>query len=172
MTDKSFTIYPEKTHFFGWFLAGILLIPLFGLGIYLIYRKYSELGSISYRITDQQITYNDQKITDTVDLADIQSIDIEQRWIDKKFGIGTLIIRTKSRPLRMHGIKDPETLSGMILSASEAERMRLSELSKVKQQKPEVSPGTIDRLDYLTGLWQQGLISNEDFKKERKHFEN
>jgi hypothetical protein len=29
----------------------------------------------------------------------------------------------------------------------------------------------MDKINYLTGLWQQGLISEEDYKKECKHFE-
>jgi hypothetical protein len=29
----------------------------------------------------------------------------------------------------------------------------------------------MERMDYLTGLWQQGLVSDDDFEKEKKHFE-
>ncbi|TVQ03859.1 MAG: PH domain-containing protein [Balneolaceae bacterium] len=172
MADKSFIIYPEKTHHFWWFFAGILLIPLLGAGIYIIYKKLRELSSITYKITDQQITGIDHNITDTIELADIHSIDIYKRWIDKKFNIGTLYINTDSRSLKMLGIKNPDNLSSMIMTAAEAERLRLAEISKINKPQPVVPPGNLDRLDYLTGLWQQGLISDDDFKKERKHFEN
>jgi hypothetical protein len=70
------------------------------------------------------------------------------------------------------GLENPAELSGMILKAAKAERKRL-EQQKIQQNKqPEFSPGSIERLNYLTGLWQQGLITDEEFEKERKHFDN
>jgi hypothetical protein len=172
MPDKSFIIYPEKTYHFWWFIAGILLIPLLGAGIYIIYRKYRELSSITYKVTDHQISEIDQNIADTIDLADIHDISVEKRWIDKNFDIGTLNIKTGTRSLQMLGIKNPEKLSSLIMAAAEAERRRLAEINKLNKTKPIVPPENLDKLDYLTGLWQQGLISDDDFKKERKHFEN
>lgn len=172
MSDKSFTIHPEITHHFWWFVIGIFLIPLLGAGIYIIYRKYHEIRSNTYIFTDRQIICKNQKFTDTIDLADIRGIDLAQRWIDIKFDIGTLTLRTNSRSIGMFGIKNPETISGMIMSAAEAERLRLSQPQISKRTDPERSAGTLDRLDYLTGLWQQGLISDEDFLKERKYFED
>ncbi len=72
------------------------------------------------------------------------------------------------------GQPNPENLSDMISAAIRAERKRIEELNRVEvspQEEPP-SPGTLDKLDYLTGLWQQGLLSDEDFKKEKKHFES
>jgi hypothetical protein len=60
----------------------------------------------------------------------------------------------------------------MILKAAEAERYRVEQQAKNKREQPQTSPGSLDKLDYLTGLWQQGLLSNEDFKREKKHFED
>lgn len=172
MQEKSYIIYPEKSYNFWWFLAGFFLIPVFGLGIYLIFKKNRELMRVSYLITDRQITYKDQKISDTIDLISVQDIDLKQRWIDKKFGIGTLTIRTGTRSLELFGVKQPGFLISAIMSAAESERDRLSGRNKIKKKEPQISAGTLDRLDYLTGLWQQGLLSDEDFKKERKYFEN
>jgi hypothetical protein len=172
MPDKSFIIYPEKTYHFWWFIAGILLIPLLGAGIYIIYRKYRELSSITYKVTDHQISEINQNIAATIDLADIHDISVEKRWIDKNFDIGTLNIKTGTHSLQMLGIKNPEKLSSLIMAAAEAERRRLAEINKLNKAKPIVPPENLDKLDYLTGLWQQGLISDDDFKKERKHFEN
>jgi hypothetical protein len=172
MPDKSFNIYPEKTYHFWWFIAGILLIPLLGAGIYIIYRKYRELSSITYKVTDHQISEINQNIAATIDLADIHDISVEKRWIDKNFDIGTLNIKTGTHSLQMLGIKNPEKLSSLIMAAAEAERRRLAEINKLNKAKPIVPPENLDKLDYLTGLWQQGLISDDDFKKERKHFEN
>jgi hypothetical protein len=172
MSEKTIQLNPEKNVHFWWYLIGVLLIPLLGLGIYIIYKKRKELDGTHYLVTNQTITAVNPEYSETIDLVNIRSVDIKKRWVDEKFSIGTLVIHTKNRTLKMIGMKNPENLSDMILQAAEAERMRLEELKKKKPKPPEVKPGTRDRMDYLTGLWQQGLISEEDFEKERKHFES
>ena len=54
--------------------------------------------------------------------------------------------------------------------AVEAEQKRITAEQVVKPREVKSDPGTIDRVDYLMGLWQQGLISNEDYQEERKKF--
>ncbi|MCC5908072.1 MAG: hypothetical protein JJU13_17790 [Balneolaceae bacterium] len=172
MSEKSIQLEPDPKVHFWWFLAGILLIPLFGIGLYIIYKKKKELSETRYKVTNLTITAVNTEYTESVDLMNIRSIDIHQRWIDKKFGLGQLQIRTDNRTLTLSGMNNPEKLSEMILTAAEAERMRLQKMKENKTKEPESKPGTKDRMDYLTGLWQQGLISEEDFEKERKHFES
>jgi len=171
MAKKQITLQPDQKHFFWWFLTGIILIPLFGIGIYIIYRKNRELSAIQYRITDHSITVTDASFSQKVDLANITDLSVQQRWIDKKFNLGSLTIHTDSRSVTMLGMKNPQNLTEMILQAAEAERLRIEKLNQIKQKSKTNKPVSTDKLDYLTGLWQQGLITNEDFEKEKKHFE-
>ncbi len=171
MTEKSITLTPSHKSLFWWYLLGIFLIPLFGVGIYLIYRFYSAHNAISYRITDHSITAKDSKFEQKMDLVNIQNVDISQKWIDKKFGLGLVTIRSDSNSIDLLGMENPENLANTIMSAAKAERKRLAELNKKSEPATPSKPGRDDRIDYLTGLWQQGLISEEDYEKERKHFE-
>ena len=151
---------------------GIILIPLFGVGIYLIYRFYSSHNAISYRITDQSITAVDSNVEQKMDLANIQDVEISQKWIDRKFGLGLVTLRSDSNSIDLIGMENPQKLADTIMSAAKAERKRLADLKTQKSEPVKQSkPGRDDRIDYLTGLWQQGLISEEDYEKERKHFE-
>ena len=50
-------------------------------------------------------------------------------------------------------------------------REAMMQEKKTERPEPEHEPGSMDRMDYLTGLWQQGLISDRDFDKEKRHFE-
>lgn len=168
---KSIELNPDKKHHFWWYLLGVLLTPLLGIGIYLIYKKMSGLSAIRYKITNHSISAVDSRFSEKIDLVKIRNIDINQRWIDKKFDLGTLLIRTETKTFRMIGMKTPTRLADMILNAAEAERLRLKELNKKTRPEQVPQPGRIDRMDYLTGLWQQGLITDEEFKNERKHFE-
>ncbi len=173
MSEKIITLTPSHKSQFWWYLAGFILIPLFGAGLYLIYRVYKNHNAIIYTVSDRQITAEDLKFSENIDLANINDVDVEQRWIDKNFGIGNLILKTEKRSLKLIGLESPEELSKMIMQAAEAERIRIKKLEAQKQRsKEETKPGSLDKMDYLTGLWQQGLISNEDFEKEKKHFED
>jgi membrane protein YdbS with pleckstrin-like domain len=171
MPEKQIVLQPDQKHFFWWFLAGIILIPFFGIGIYIIYKKKRELSAIQYQITDQTITAADSSYTQKIDIVNIIDVSVQQRWIDKKFSLGNILIQTDSRSVTLSGMKNPRKVADLIMQAAEAERLRLENLNQTKQKTKTDKPVSTDKLDYLTGLWQQGLLSNEDFEKERKHFE-
>jgi len=49
----------------------------------------------------------------------------------------------------------------------------LNNNKKPKKKEPIKNPSIqTGKMDYLTGLWQQGLLSDEDYHNERKHFED
>lgn len=168
---KTVELKPEKSYHFWWYCLGVLLTPLLGYGIYLILKKKSELDSVTYRISDETITIEEENYKQNVDLVNIQSAEVQQRWIDQRFGIGTLILKTESRKVRLKGIKNARPLSGMILEAAADIRKRLRREKNKKRSIPDKNAGSLDKMDYLTGLWQQGLITNEEYEKERRHFE-
>ena len=170
--DKKIGLHPDWRSWFWWYLWGILLIPLLGIGIYIIWRAQKTRKSIRYEIYDRYIVSKDSKYSQRVDLADISGIDVRRRWIDKKFNTGDLLIGSPVSDMELLGIRDPEETAGLIRHAVAAEKKRLSEMQKsAEPDSVNHNPGTLDKLDYLTGLWQQGLISDDDFKQERKHFE-
>lgn len=171
MAEKKIILHPRHSYYTWWYLTGILLIPLFGVGLYLIYRTYSELEQTQYEITDHRIRALTPGYSENIDLAEITSINVKKRSVDRFFSIGTLVLQTSSRTAEMIGMENPERLSNMILQAAESERIRLQELEKPKPRPVESNPGSMERINYLTGLWQQGLISDEDFQNEKRHFE-
>ncbi|MEX2435409.1 MAG: PH domain-containing protein, partial [Balneolaceae bacterium] len=171
MSEKKIVLKPSRKSLFWWYVLGVLLIPLLGFGFYLIYRTHKTYSLVRYTITDHKIQAVGTVYTENVDIVNIRDVEIRTRWIDKYFGIGDLILKTDEKSMELLGMENPERLSEMILHAADAERKRL-ETSRKKKPEPEpAAPGTLDKLDYLTGLWQQGLLSDEDFKKEKKYFE-
>lgn len=172
--SKSTELTPSWKRWFWSYFFGVLLIPVLGIGLIVLWVTHSKRKKISYKVTDRQISSTDGKVSKTIDLANIKTLDVEQNWLDKKFGIGDILLSTEMRSIKLLGQPNPDQLSDMISQAIRAERKRIQELKKskdkVREEPPQ--PGTLDRIDYLTGLWQQGLISDEDFKKEKKHFEN
>lgn len=171
MSKKMIELQPRKSHHFWWYVIGVLLTPIV-VGFYILYKKISELSATHYKITDQSITVISTSYTETVDIANINDIKVHQRWIDKQFGIGSLQLITNTRKVNLIGLENPKNLSDMILKAAEAERYRIEQQAKKERAKNESSYTNLDKLDYLTGLWQQGLISNDDYLREKKHFED
>lgn len=169
---KTVELQPSWKRWFWSYLFGILLIPLLGLGLLLLWRAQKKKKQILYEVTNQQIKSRDRNYSQSVDLVNITSVDVEQNWIDQKLGIGDLLLKTDTRRVVILGQEEPHKLMGMIAQAVEAERKRVEQYNK-KDPDPvdPPQPGTIDKIDYLTGLWQQGLITNEEFEKEKKHFE-
>lgn len=172
--SKSIELKPDWKRWFWGYFFGIILIPFLGIGIAVLWIVHSRRQHINYIVTDRQIEEQTKKLSQKIDLANVKTLDVEQNWFDKKFGIGDIKLSTETRSITLLGQPKPDKLSDMISSAIKAERKRIEDLNQVRKMPKEEppSPGTLDKLDYLTGLWQQGLLSDEDYQKEKKHFES
>lgn len=172
MSNKTITLKPDHRFFFWWYLIGVLLTPLFGIGLLLIWLAYKRRSTTTILISDRDIslTFGDKK--KNVPIAEITRSEVRHRWIDQRFGIGTVVLFTGNDSVELVGIENPETIASLVLKAAAAERKRLEPKPVKREAPPAHPPGSLDKLDYLTGLWQQGLLSDEDYEKERKHFEN
>lgn len=172
MSEKTIELKPSYTFLFWWYILGLLLVPVIGIGLIILFLTYRKQSAVTYEIGNHSITKTDTSYSETVDLADIREIKVEQSWIDEKLNAGKLLLITELKTVILQGIKNPHSLSDLILQAAEAERIRLEKKAEIPKPASDAAPVATDRLDYLTGLWQQGLLSDEDFKKEKKHFES
>lgn len=169
MTDneRSITLTPSWKAYFWSYVFGIILIPAL-IGIILLWKTSKKHRGKFYKIADRRITVVDGNYSQNIDLADIrQAVAGELR-----FGVGNVIIKTQGREIELIGLEKPEMIATSIEKAVEAELRKLEAQKQTKPRETKYDPGSMDRLDYLTGLWQQGLVSDEDFEKERKKFEN
>lgn len=164
-TEKSITLSPSWKAFFWSYFFGIILVPAL-VGIYLLWRTRKKQRNISYKITDRKITVVEGHVSQNIDLADIRQAEAGE----VRFGVGNITLKTKGRQIELIGLNNPGSIANSIEKAVEAELKRLESERQAKPRKVEYDPGSMDRLDYLTGLWQQGLISDEDYQEEKKKF--
>lgn len=168
---KNITLQPSwKNHFLG-YLFSVLLIPLFGIGLIGFYLMYKKQKKYSYTFTDTQISSRDDKYQRNIDLVNIEQLGIEQNWLQKKMAVGDIVLRTTATKMVLRGINNPQSLQDMLEQAISVQKELAKKKEKSKPKQPEGKPGSMERINYLTGLWQQGLVSDNDFKKEKKHFE-
>lgn len=169
--QKSYTLEPSWKQYFVSYLFSILAIPLAGIGLAALYFVRKKHKSTQYIVTDTQISSVDTKYRRNIDLVNIESVEVHQTRLQNTLGIGTLILHTSASEMELPGIENPGRLKDILEKAIRAEIQRRQAKEKTKPQEPKYDPGSMDKMEYLTGLWQQGLISEEDYEKERKHFE-
>jgi uncharacterized membrane protein YdbT with pleckstrin-like domain len=169
--SKTISLEPSwKNHVLGYVIS-VLLIPVFGIGLVGLYLVRKRQKKVSYTFSDTQVSSQDQKYHRNIDLVNIDKVEVEQSWLQEKMGVGNLILSTSASEMTLLGMENPFNLKDLLEKAINAEKQRNQQKEETKPKDPEYDPGTMDKMDYLTGLWQQGLVSNEDYEKERKHFE-
>lgn len=169
--QKTITLQPHwKNHLLGYFVS-ILLIPLLGIGLLSLYWVYKRQKKFTYTFSNTQISSQDDKYQRNIDLVNIESVSIQQSWLQEKAGVGDIIMKTTATSMTLRGMDNPHTLKNTLEKAISVQKERLMQQQKTKPQQPDRKPGSMERMDYLTGLWQQGLVSDDDFEKEKKHFE-
>lgn len=169
--NKTIALDPSWKNYILGYAISFLLIPFFGLGLVGLYLVRKQQKKYSYTFSDTQISSQDDKYQRNIDLVNIEEVEVQQSWLQSKMEVGNLVLSTSASSMTLVGMEDPAQLKQLLEKAIAAEKKRLQQKEKAKPKDPEYDPGSMDKMDYLTGLWQQGLVSDEDYKKEKKHFE-
>lgn len=167
--EKSIVLNPSRKNYFWGYLFGVLMIPLL-IGVVVIWFINRKRNSIQYQITDTSISKITKEDKTQLELVNILKTSVSQTGLQKLLGIGNVKLKANVSALILEGIENPEGFLEKIDTAIAYQKEKLKASEKIKPRKPTHDPGTLEKLDYLTGLWQQGLISDEDYDQERKKF--
>ncbi len=168
-SSKSITLTPDWSHYFWHYLFGVLLLPV-GLGFILLWVALRRQKSLNYVIKDRSISFHEGNYSQSLELFTIQHTSVQQSGLQKRLNIGDIVLKANASSITLEGLKNPKALLEKIDLAIEAEQKRVAAEQAIKPREVKSDPGAIDRVDYLIGLWQQGLISDEDYNEERKKF--
>lgn len=169
--SKHIILTPSWKHFFWGYLLSVLTIPIFGLGLIGLYFVRKKHTNIVYRISDTQISSVDSRYQRNIDLVNIEEVNVRQNGLQKTLGIGTLVLYTSAAEMEIVGMQHPVDLKGTIEKAVAYHKEQAKKKNFRQRPDPKYKPGAMEKMDYLTGLWQQGLLSNEDYENEKKNFE-
>lgn len=164
---KSLTLEPHWKAFFLYYALSVLLIPVIGIGLIGLWLTRRKQKSVYYVITDDTISAHTHEYVQNLDIVNIESIIVRQKGLQHRFNVGNLLIKTPEREMVMVGIQNPEKMKDTFDTAVAAAKAKLREKEKTKPRPQPKNPGEMERINYLTGLWQQGLISDEDFEAEK-----
>ncbi len=167
---KIFTLKPGWRYYLIPYFISLLLLPVFGIGLLVFIYYYRRISKIEYAITDEDITVRNRNGSRSITLNTIHSLSITKTWAEKKSGLGTLHIHSEETEIQLKGIKQPEDIKDAIELALAAIEQRGKNKKKAENIYPNIQTGGLEHMNTLVGLWQQGLISDEDFEMEKQKF--
>ncbi len=114
-------------HQYVWIGCGVFVLALWGFQAFIL---VSRQMNVHYRLTNQRFIHQTgilRRVTDRVDLIDIDDITFEQGIIDRLVGVGSIRISSSDRThpeLVLAGIEDVARVAGLIDETFRAERRR------------------------------------------------
>jgi hypothetical protein len=107
-------------------LVLLMILPWLYFGVMLIYRR----GSVRYLLTNRRFIHEQgilRRVTDRIEVLDMDDIAFVQNLIDRFFGVGVIRISSSDRThplLVLRGIDDVRRVSNLFDDARLAERRR------------------------------------------------
>lgn len=183
-TDKSIVLRPDPIFFRLWWLLGLvitlititffalflvfwvfLLIPVYGMVFILWHQKWKKN---SYTITDHHILLRDHRGIVSLPLTELERVELQATKIPFSSDVGHLVITWHRQSYRLLGLRNAASLQAMIQKTM----VYLQNQAKLNHPTVDLThipkPGTLEHLNDLVGLWQQGLLSDEAFEQEKK----
>lgn len=180
---KPYDLKTEWRHFWPAFAIGFLLIPAAGTGL-LVWGYYlKKLKTETCRITNTGISIIRWKLfsgeTDiSIPLHDLLSCRVESTRMQKRMGLGNIILQYVRDQRANHvmetilyGIADPEPVAALLEQAAASEKERREMRREIERNQPSYPYGVMERKNELVGLWQQGLLSEEEYRREAQKFQ-
>ena len=133
-----FELKPSAKAYAGLMVWGIVLLPVFLLGLILLLRVWYKTASIRYRLTTQRLFVQRGLIgkhIEEVELFRVKDVTVTQGALQRLLGVGTVIVLSSDDTaprLELAGICDPvkvkETLRTTFRTARQREGMHMAEL--------------------------------------------
>lgn len=176
MQKEKVAIYKtEKTAFRSAYIIAYCCIPLLGLGFYLLYRLQKRIENSAVRFFDDRIEALNNDSVVKIYMKDLQKVSKSSTKKQKKYKLADVVVESENQRIICAGIKesDADHLENVLTLAIDAEKKRraLQERANVQVDK-NIKLGALEHMNSLVGMWQQGLISDEDFHKEKAKFTN
>jgi hypothetical protein len=168
--EKIYTLKPEWKYNLLPYFFSIILLPVFGLGIIVYWYYNKRIVHKKYQITNDKVTEIDNAYIKSIAITEIEALSVTRTWSEQQSNLATLHISGAGKHIALLGIDRVDDIKDALEMAIANEKLHQSQDDKSKSDYPDVKIGGLEQMNNLVGLWQQGLISNEDFEKEKDKF--
>lgn len=172
--EKAIRYTTHPNHFHKAFKKAKWQMLLFGYGFFVMQKLNKQLAAVSYKVFDDRIELVDpsQNLNTTLRIQDLVAVKRTQSPNQSKFGLCDLHLQTDKETAVMVGIEKGEQLEDVLIIAIEKEKRRKAMQERAKGDYTEFRIGGLENMNDLVGMWQQGLISDEDFEAEQRKNRN
>jgi hypothetical protein len=128
---------------------------------------YRRFNSEYYLVSDNSIQVVTAKNDSTISLVNITDIISRQyTWLPLT-NLGEIEIHANGQKHYLKGLKDATGTAGIIKMAVDAAVARSKQSNRPAYYQPELhAAGTLELMNDLVGLWQQGILTDEEFQRE------
>ncbi len=172
MSAEKFVEYQtEKDFFKDEYRKAWLMTPLLGFGFLKLVELNKKVDSLRYRVYNDKITTVVNQQEKTILFENLKTIVKKSDSNLDRMGIATIIVEDlEGNTIEMKGIKGADKLEKALIVALETEKKKRALKEKAKGDYDNYKIGGLEHMNSLVGMWQQGLISDEDFRKEQEKF--
>lgn len=169
MSNNQLILKTNWRYYYKAIVWGIILLPLL-VGLFILIYIYFRVQNQAYIVHDDRI--QDRNSGASVSIDDIKEVRKNNRVEIAKVIIHDLQIVGSSSSIILRGIENASVIKESIdqLISFKKELKESEEKRNAVQIKQD--PGSLERLNDLAGLLQEGLISYDDYLQERKKFED
>jgi hypothetical protein len=154
--------------YYRWhFLVGFLLLPMFGLGVAILAYIWHKIKTSQFNFDSHKIEFPYAKVK-LIHLIDVLDVRVRKYQIISGISLADLHLKTADGTLiRIPGIQDAQLIASAIEKKIGLLQSRFTLEKALNASRNVNNPSPIEPLNDLVGLWQQGLISEEDFNEEK-----
>lgn len=164
---KSYYFNTDWRYYRKYLIGGLLTLPLFGLGLIPLLYVFFQLNHARFEITPYDVIHGKQSIP----LTAVNSVQITDFRVLRSGNIATITVKSDKRTITLKGIRGATKAQHIIEVAIEALKKE-NQPEKSTESMQSTAPGQLEQLNDLVGLWQQGLLSDDQFHEEKSKFNN
>ncbi|MCH8569117.1 MAG: hypothetical protein LAT67_12660 [Balneolales bacterium] len=167
--EKAVVYKTDRNYFYNDFQKAKWLILLFGYGLFERKRLEKKLDSMQYRVYNTKITSGRPGDANYLEIPfnELKSVQLKQSVEHKNHNIADLIFESETGIIiEFLGLKEAKELESVFALVIEKENKRRKLAQKAKGEYENIQPGGLEELNNLVGMWQQGMISDEDYYRE------
>ncbi len=149
--------------------VSILSMTALGAWVLVTLYQYRELKREKYLVNDHSIQVVTSKDDSTVSLVNITDIISRKYWWLPFANLGEIEIQAGGKKHYLKGIQDALVTARIIKLAVDAAVAKSRQQHRPIMYQPPLHPaGTLEQMNDLVGLWQQGILTDEEYQIEVK----
>ncbi len=149
------------------FVADYVFVVIFFLALISAFLDNRRLRREKYLISDHSIQIQTHRDDSTISLVNITAVKGIPYLLLRYKKLGVIEITANGRQYTLRGVEDASSTAAIIWQAAEAAVARQNEQNRPAYfQPPTHAAGTLEQMNDLVGLWQQGMISDEEYQRE------